>query len=202
MKLYYLKGACSLVPHVALEMIGAAYEVVPQSREFLKSPEYLALNPQGQIPLLIDGDVVLSQNIAILSYLNAIHPEAKLFGSETIAGKAQTMRWLAFLNADLHKAFSALFHLPNGLDESAKELLRQNARENILRMLAQCDEQLSQHAWLGEAFSVADIYLYVILRWCNGLQIEYQSLSHLPTFYQKVEAKPAVQTVLKVQGLL
>lgn len=54
--LYYLKGACSLVPHVALEWAQASYRAQEVSRETLKTPEYLALNPQGAVPLLQDGD--------------------------------------------------------------------------------------------------------------------------------------------------
>lgn len=65
MKLYYLPGACSLVPHIALEWIGKPYEAEAVSREKIKSAEYLALNPQGAVPLLIDGDLALSQNAAI-----------------------------------------------------------------------------------------------------------------------------------------
>ena len=64
MKLYYLKGACSLVPHVALAWIGKPYEAIETSYELIKSPDYLALNPLGLVPLLVDDDFVLSQNIA------------------------------------------------------------------------------------------------------------------------------------------
>ena len=72
------------------------------------------MNPQGAVPLLVDGDLVLSQNVAILAYLDARFPEARLFGSDTIEGKARAWRWLAFLNADVQGLRPALPHSPLG----------------------------------------------------------------------------------------
>ena len=69
MKLYYFAGACSLADHIVLEWIGEPYETVRMTLASVKSPEYLALNPNGTVPLLVDGDFVLTQNVAILSYL-------------------------------------------------------------------------------------------------------------------------------------
>ncbi len=70
MKLYYMAGACSLVPHTALEWSGVAYDAQAMKLADTKTPEYLALNPQGAVPLLVDGEFVLPQNVAILSYLD------------------------------------------------------------------------------------------------------------------------------------
>ncbi len=95
MKLFYLPGACSMVPHTALQWIGQPYEAKAVTHAQTKEPAYLAMNPQGAVPLLVDGDLVLSQNVAILAYLDARFPEARLFGSDTIEGKARAWRWLA-----------------------------------------------------------------------------------------------------------
>jgi glutathione S-transferase len=65
MKLYYFPGACSLATHVVLEWLGAPYETVKLDHAGTKSPEFLKLNPNGAVPLLVDGDFVLSQNAAI-----------------------------------------------------------------------------------------------------------------------------------------
>ena len=109
MKLYGLVGACSFVPHVALEWIkereNTDYEFEAVTRELIKSPEFLALNPRGAVPVLVDGDLVLSQNQAILHYLDELYPNAKLFGSKTVRDKAKAARWLAFFNSDIHKSF-------------------------------------------------------------------------------------------------
>ena len=203
MKLYYLKGACSLVPHVALAWIGKSYEAIETSYELIKSPDYLALNPLGLVPLLVDDDFVLSQNIAILSYLDHLYPEAALFGSQTARDKARAMQWLAFCNADLHKAFVPLFRLPDYAkdNQTLTDEIRQTAREHILKLLMIADDYLGRQIFLGENISVADVYLYVELRWCKALGIDYSVLRNLEPFYQRVEANQGVQTVLKAQGL-
>src|SRR5262245_4707596 len=109
MKLYYVPGACSLADHIVLEWIGEPHETVKMTWAGVKSREYLALNPDGAVPLLIDGDYALTQNAAILCYLADRHPEARLLGDGTPRGRAEVMKWLAFLNSDLHPAFKPIF---------------------------------------------------------------------------------------------
>lgn len=203
MKLYYLKGACSLVVHIALEWIGKPFDAVEVSREHIKSPEYLALNPQGTVPLLQDGDFVLSQNVAILSYLDDLYPETKLFGSATAQDKAKAMKWLAFCHADLHKAFEPIFRPPVYVQDNEELLkrIRQSAGQQILDLLAIADDCLSKQIFLGERISVADAYLYVVLRWCNGLGLDYSHLRNLAAFYRRVGENTGVQAALKTQGL-
>lgn len=203
MKLFYLPGACSMVPHTALQWIGQPYEAKAVTHAQTKEPAYLAMNPQGAVPLLVDGDLVLSQNVAILAYLDARFPEARLFGSDTIEGKARAWRWLAFLNADVHKAFGQLFRTPPWAEEeSVKNAMQQAARAQIAGMLKQADDQLANHAWLGgEEISVADIYLYVILRWANGLSVDLSQMKHLDEFQKRVAADPGVREVCTQEGL-
>ena len=202
MKLYYMKGACSMVPHTALEWIGKPYEAQGVTLPETKTPEYLAMNPQGAVPLLIDGELALSQNVAILQYLDALNPQAKLFGSTDEVAKARAWRWLAFLNADVHKAFGPLFHLPDYVkDEGVKADMQQAARASIVRMLGQADAHLASHPWLGDAISVADVYLFVILRWAKGMKIDLSSLPNLAGFFDRVAADPGVQKVMADEGV-
>lgn len=203
MKLYYLTGACSFVPHTALEWIGQPYEAEAVSLEQLKSAEYLALNPQGAVPLLIDGDFVLSQNTAILSYLADLYPNAQLYGSQTAQGKAKASRWLAFFNSDVHNAFMVLFRVPayaQGNDELIAKI-RQTATQTILNYLAIADEYLVQYPFFGENISVADVYFYVMLGWAKKLGIDFSHLSNIPAFIERVEADKGVDTVRIREGL-
>ncbi|WP_386692014.1 MULTISPECIES: glutathione S-transferase family protein [unclassified Lonepinella] len=203
MKLYYLKGSCSTVPHIALEWIGQPYEAIEATREFIKTPEYLSLNPQGAVPLLLDGDFALSQNVAILSYLDDLYPDAQIFGSKTVQDKAKAMKWLAFCNADLHKTFGAFFHQPAYAEgnETLIQQIRQATAEKILTLLSIADDHLARHLFLGERISVADAYLYTILRWCHLIGVDYSDLRNLVAFYQRVGQNAGVQSVLKQQGL-
>lgn len=203
MKLYYLPGACSFVPHTALEWIGKPYEAEAISREKLKSPEYLALNPQGAVPLLVDGDLVLSQNAAILAYLDECYPEAELFGSRTVRDKAKARRWLAFFNSDVHKAFVPLFRVPDyaqGNDELVAKI-RQNAAENVLNYLEIANTHLEHHQFFGEKISVADVYLYTMLGWASMLGLNFSHLRQLKPFCERVQANQGVQNVRQQEGL-
>lgn len=207
MKLYGLPGACSFVPHVALEWLKArenvAYEFEAATRELIKSPEFLALNPRGAVPVLIDGDLVLSQNQAILHYLDELYPNAKLFGSKTVRDKAKAARWLAFFNSDVHKSFVPLFRLPSYAkdNEALAQTIRQQAVEQILDQLAVANEHLESHIYFGETISVADTYLYIMLNWCRAVGIDFSHLTQLSPFMQRIEADQAVENVREIEGL-
>ena len=207
MKLYGLIGACSFVPHVALEWVKAHshenYEFEAVSREFIKSSEFLALNPRGAVPLLVDGDLVLSQNQAILHYLDERFPEAKLFGSKTMRDKAKASRWLAFFNSDVHKSFVPLFRLPSYAEgnEAFTKTIRQQAAEQVLEQLAVANEHLESHIFFGEAISVADVYLYIMLNWCRLLGLDFSHLTQLSPFMQRVEVDSGVNAVRLAEGL-
>lgn len=207
MKLYGLVGACSFVPHVALEWVKAQtqqdYEFQAVSREFIKSAEYLALNPRGAVPLLVDGDLALSQNQAILHYLDEVYPEAKLFGSKTARDKAKAARWLSFFNADVHKSFVPLFRLPSYAEgnEELTKTIRQQAAEQILDQLATANAHLENHIYFGESISVADVYLYIMLNWCRRLGLDFSHLEQLSAFMQRVESDKGVDNVREQEGL-
>ncbi|MEG9487693.1 glutathione S-transferase family protein [Mannheimia indoligenes] len=207
MKLYGLVGACSFVPHVALEWVklhaNQDYEFQAVSREFIKSPEYLALNPRGAVPLLVDGDLVLSQNQAIVHYLDEIYPDAKLFGSKTARDKAKAARWLAYFNADVHKSFVPLFRLPSYAEgnEELIKTIRQQAAEQVLEQLTVANEHLESHIFFGESISVADVYLYIMLNWCRRLGLDFSHLPQLSAFMQRVEADKGVDNVREQEGL-
>ncbi|WHP47634.1 glutathione S-transferase family protein [Mannheimia bovis] len=207
MKLYGLVGACSFVPHVALEWVklhaNQDYEFQAVSRECIKTPEFLALNPRGAVPLLVDGDLVLSQNQAIVHYLDELYPDAKLFGSKTARDKAKAARWLAYFNADVHKSFVPLFRLPSYAEgnEELIKTIRQQAAEQILDQLATANEHLENHIFFGESISVADVYLYIMLNWCRRLGLDFSHLSQLSAFMQRVEADKGVDNVREQEGL-
>ena len=106
--LYSKPGACSLADHIVLRWAGAPFDVRIVDATQMKEPPFLALNPAGAVPVLVDGDWVLTQNAAILNYLADRCPEAGLGGDGSPEGRAEVNCWLALLNADLHPAFHPL----------------------------------------------------------------------------------------------
>ncbi len=204
MKLYYMPGACSLASHIALEWIGARYETVHVARESLKSPEYLRVNPSGAVPALVEDDGwTLTENIAILNYLGDRFPDSDVIADRTPRGRAELNRWVGFLNSDVHKAFVPLFRPSRFIDDEAQHAAVQaRARANIRPLLERIDRHLDGRDWLlGDQRSLADPYLYVILRWAGKHGVDLSGLDRLAAFRQRMEADPAVQTALKAEGL-
>lgn len=202
LKLYYIKGVCSLVPHIALEWAKVDYQLQEVSRTDVKEPAYLALNPLGAVPLLQDGDWALSQNIAILDYLHELYPQAKIFGAGDIKAQAKARQWLAFANSDLHKTFGGLFKPATFVkDEAAQSQVREMAAEKVKALYAIADNVLANQDYLTGELTIADVYLYVTLRWAKGLQLDLSHCKSLEAFYQRVESNAGVQAALKQQGL-
>jgi glutathione S-transferase len=197
MKLYYLPGACSLADHIVFEWIGAPFETVKLDRPALRSPEFLALNPSGAVPVLVDGDFVLTQNAAILFYLAERYPQAQLLGDGSLRGRVEVMRWLGILNSDVHPAFKPIF-APGRFhpDADAAAVLAEAARTQIRQHLERIDPQLRGRDWLVERRSIADPYLFVMLRWSRRFQIELGGLDNLTRFFERMQADPGVRAAL------
>jgi glutathione S-transferase len=202
MKLYTSPGACSMADHIVLEWTGRPYTTQLVSREHRASPEFRKLNPAGAVPVFEDGDWVLTQNAAILNYLADKFPEAKLGGDGTPKGRAEVNRWLGFLNADMHPAFKPMFGSTAYLgDEGAIEQTRNAARKQLRGLFERCDAQLGKHDWLAGSRSIADPYLFVMLRWAKGVKVDLSGLENLAKFEQRMRADAGVQKVLKDEGI-
>jgi glutathione S-transferase len=196
MKLYYFAGACSLADHIVLEWIGTPYETVRMTRESVKSPEFLTLNPYGTVPVLTDGDFVLTQNVAVLTYLAELHPEAKLLGDGTPRGRAEVMRWLGFLNSDLHPTFKPIFapgHFVH--DPEAASDLADGARLHVRGYLNSIDRRIDGRRWIAGRRSIADPYLFVLLRWAIR-KVGLDGFANLARFVARMYDDEAVQAVL------
>jgi glutathione S-transferase len=194
MKLYYFPGSCALADHVVLEWIGAPYETVKLDRAAVKSPEFLALNPSGAVPVLVDGDFVLTQNAAILCYLAELHPQARLYGDGTARGRAEVMRWLGVLNSDVHPAFKPIFQPARfHPDAAAAGILADTARAQVRKFFELLDNRLRGRDWLVDARSIADPYLFVMLRWSRRIGIESSGLDNLARFFERMQAALASQ---------
>ena len=202
MKLYTSPGACSLADHIALHWADAPFEVQVVSRAEKKQPEFLAMNPAGAVPVLTEGDWVMTQNAAILNYIADLHPEAKLTGDGTPKGHAEVNRWLAFLNADVHPAFHPMFGSAGYLGEDAEVKAKENARKKLRGYFERIDAQLEGKEWLTGQRSIADPYLFVVTQWARKMDVDLTGLDRLAAFDQRMAADPGVHAAMKAEGLL
>ena len=203
MKLYTTPGACSLADHIALQWTGAPFEAQVVSREQRRQLDFLALNPDGAVPVLQNGDWVLTQNAAILNYIADKFPEAKLGGDGSPESRAEVNRWLAFVNSDLHPAFKPIFGSTSYLgDQAFIEKSQDNARKQLRGMFERADAQLAGKDWLTGARSIVDPYLFVVTQWAKKTGVDLSGLDNLARFDARMAADPGVQAALKAEGLL
>ena len=201
-KLYYSPGACSLADHIVLEWIGKPYEAVRVSREERRTPAYLALNPAGAVPVFEEDGWVLTQNAAILGYLADTHPEARLGGDGSARSRAEVNRWLATCNSDIHPAFHPLFGANAWLeDEALLEKGKDAARAKLRGLFERVDAQLAGRDWLAGTRSIADPYLFVVLRWARAMHVDLAGLGNVERFFNAMVGDAGVRRALEQEGL-
>ncbi len=202
MKLYTKPGACSTADHIALQWTGQPFEVKVMTAAEMKAPDYLAINPSGAVPAIQDGDFILTQNAAILGYIADRYPQAGLGGDGSPQQRAEAARWLAFVNSDVHPAFTPLFAPGKFIaDETAFDAIKAAARKRLRGLFETADRRLEGRQWLAGFRSFADPYLYITLRWARNVGVDLDGLDNLAAFRQRMEADPGVQAALKAEGL-
>lgn len=202
MKLYSKPGACSTADHIALQWTGQPFEVELLDKDTLRAPAYLAINPAGSVPTLVDGSFVLTQNAAIMGYIADSYPQAGLGGDGSPQQRAEANRWLAFVNSDVHPAFSPLFAPAKFIaDDSQYDAIRDAARKRLRGLFETANRQLADKPWLAGFRSYADAYFYITLRWAAGAKVDLTGLDNLAAFKTRMEADTGVQAALKAEGL-
>ena len=192
MKLYYAPGTCSLSPYIALMEAGLPFEAVrvdTKTHQLAAGGDYHRINPKGYVPTLefADGSR-LTEGPAIVQWIADQRPERRLAPPAGTMERYRLVEWLNFVSTELHKQYSPLFN-PK-MPEEAKALFRDKLKQRC----AWVDGQLSGHSFLlGEDFSVADGYLYVVTRWARPSGVDLSGLEHLDAFMARVAARPAVQ---------
>lgn len=202
MKLYTMPGACSLATHIVLEWIGDPHEAKQVNHDEIKTPDFLALNPAGAVPVLEDAGWVLTQNAAILNYLVDRYPEAGLGGDGAPRTRAEINRWLGMLNADMHPAFKPMFGATGYLDDEATiERTKTNARATLRVEFERVDDQLATHDWLAGPRSPADAYLFVMTRWARAMRVDLAGLDHLAAWFDRMREDSGVRRAMQAEGL-
>jgi len=209
LKLYYAPGACSFIPHVLLETTGAAFEpiAVKLHKGEQQSPEYKAINPRGQVPVLVDDGQVVTQILAIIGYLNDRFPEMGYLPAEPLA-RARVMETLAWMNNTVHPTFTHIFMPQKFTDNAAIHGDLRSHSTGLYRGLLGELQALVQRAlaagqpWLGgDKFGPLDAYTLTLTRWGSMAGINPLDYPDLWAFVQKVAAEPGVARVIERERL-
>jgi glutathione S-transferase len=200
-QLYYSPGACSLAPHIVLREAGAAFDLVKVStktHELEAGGDFYAINPKGYVPALgLPGGEVLTEGPAISQYIADLHPAANLAPPAGTLERARVQEWLTFIGTELHKSFAPMF-TPGATDEQ-----KARAKDQIVSRMGFVEKALSdgRSYLVGDSFTVADAYLFVIANWARFIGMDFAPWPSLAAFQGRVAARPAVQAALKAEGL-
>jgi glutathione S-transferase len=200
MKLYYSPGACSLSPHIVLNEAGLPYtaeKVDLKSKKTESGADYTAVNSKGAVPaLVLDGGGVLTEGAAIVQYLADQKPDSGLAPRPGSLERYRLMEILNFIATEVHKSFGPLFNPKASADWKAGAIANIEAKFNWLSGILADKKFL-----LGDGFTVADAYLFTVLRWTANVKIDLAKWPVLAAYFARVAARPKVQAALKAEGL-
>jgi glutathione S-transferase len=208
-QLHYFPGNASFAPHVLLEELGAPFELVYVDRTVAahKSPAYLKLNPNGLIPVLVDGSLVLYETAAICLHLADTHPQARLAPEPGTPERAHFYKWLAWMTNTLQSALTIYFYPGRWVNEgnaAGAAEVKAHAEAKIGTLLDQMDAQLASHGrdWFsGERYSALDPYAFLLCRWTRGFARPARGLPRLGPYLERMLARAAVQRALAKEKL-
>jgi glutathione S-transferase len=201
MKLYYMAGSCSLASHIALYESGIKFETAALDRKTRKTSdghEFDEINSKGYVPaLLLDDGQVLTENVAVLLYIADRNPAAGLAPAAGTLERYRLIEWLAFINSEIHKNYAPLFY------PTAGEETKQFTRTNLAKRLDWLNTALGPRKFLaGEGFTVADAYLFTVLRWSPRVGIDLATWANLKRYHDELAGRPKIVAALKAESPL
>ena len=193
MKLYFSPGACSLADQIALIEAGLAFDSeavdIPTKRT-ASGADFREVNPKGYVPaLVLDDGRIITENIAVLDWIADQSPALRPAGP---LGRTRLLEMLAFISTEIHRAFKPLWHAGDAADG-------QEARDSVAALLQFASTQMQGDYLFGDSLSVADCYLFVMLRWADRFDVTTPEA--LLRLRRRMEARPSVQAALAREGL-
>ena len=198
MKLYYSPGACSLSPHIALLEAGLPYDLVKvdvRAKKLENGDDFLKVNPKGQVPVLqLDNGELVTEGPVIVQIIADQASAKNLAPARDSAERYKLLEWLNFITTELHKNFSPLFQPV--IPDDVKNFFR----DRIKGKFKYADSQLGQDYLMGKQFTVADGYLFVMLKWAERTGMDLSEFKNLTAFKDRVAARPNVKAALDMEA--
>jgi glutathione S-transferase len=199
LKLYYVPGTCALCPHIVLREAGLDYSLDKVGRDDKKTEtgdDYTAINPKTNVPALtMKNGQILTEVAVIVQYLADQAPEKKLAPPTGTLERYRLQEWLNFISSEIHKGCSPLFN-PK-LKDDAKAILMPRLKQRI----GYAAHALADQEYLMGSYTVADAYLFTVLRWAPRLGFDLLPWPVLKGYMERIAARPAVRAAMKEEGL-
>ena len=202
--LFYSPNTCSLASHIVLEEIGVDYEArrVDFSANAQRSPDYLALNPKGRVPVLVSERGVLTETPAILAFLAQSFPQAGLAPLDDPFAFAELQAFNSYICSTLHVAHAHKIRGARWVDDpAAQEAMRRKVPESVAACFELIENGMLRGPWvMGETYSVADPYLFTVAQWMEGDGVDPARFPHVIGHRARMMERPAVARAVAAQG--
>jgi len=200
MNLYYAPGACSLAPHIVMREAGFPVELkkVDLKAKQFEGGDYKQVNGKGYVPAVkLDDGSVLTEAPVIMQYLADQKPDTGLAPKAGSMDRYRLQEWLNFITSELHKGMGNFFN------PAITEDWRKAVTDRLSIRMDWLSKQLEGRKYLmGDKFTVADAYLFVILNWAAPSKFDLSKWPTLQEYHKRVAARPKVQEALKAEGLV
>ncbi|TPG86242.1 glutathione transferase GstA [Pseudomonas mandelii] len=198
MKLYYAPHACSLAPHIVLRELGLPFELIHvdnTTKRTASGEDFLAINSKGYVAALqLDNGQVLTEGPAILQYLADLRPEANLAAANGTFERVRLQECLNFISTEIHGGLGWLFS--SQFPDEVKALIKEKLFKRFV-VLSQALER--QDYLMADGFSIADAYLFTVLRWAHLFAIDLDQWPALVRFQVRIDQRPAVKAALAAE---
>jgi glutathione S-transferase len=206
-QLHYFPANANAAPHMLLEEIGARYALVlvDRAKNAQKSSEYLKINPNGRIPALVDGNLIVSEAAAIVLHLVDQHADAGLAPPVGSPERATFYQWLTFLTNSLQEELM-IWQYPDrlaGTDAYAAGVVKLGAEARADRFLDVIEDHLEANGplFLGNRLSAVDFYLVMLSRWARPMARSPRSRPGIARLLDRVTALPSVRRAYEQEGI-
>jgi len=200
MKLFYKPGACSLASHIALRESGMDFSLVGvdlAKKQLENGEDFWQVNPKGQVPaLLLDDNTLLTEGVAIMQYIADTKADRQLLAPAGSIARYKTLEWLNYIATELHKGFTPLFR------PDTPEDFKPTVRALLEKKLSYVNDSLRGDEWIsGNRFTIADGYLFTVLRWARAVKLDMSGLKNIEAYMARVAARPGVTAAMAAEGL-
>jgi glutathione S-transferase len=207
MKFYYSPGACSLASHIVMCELGMTYTLdkVNLADKTCSNGTYLTVNANGYVPALqTDKNEVITEGVAIMSYLADQKPEANLIPKAGTMDRYKMTQTLNFIATELHKNYSPIWAAKRiSANESVQTAVTDFYKANLSNRFDYINQILAKNEFIfGNTFTVADAYLFTVLNWNKMLGIDTSRWSSIDAYMTKIFKRPSVQKAMKEEGIL
>jgi glutathione S-transferase len=202
-KLFYAPHTCALASHIALEEVGADYDLarIDIDANDHRKPEYLAINPKGRVPTLLTERGILTETPAILVFIAQSFPQARLAPVEDPFAFARIQEFNSYLCATAHVAHAHRMRGARWVDDaSAIAAMQRKVPQNVSECFGLIERNMLRGPWvMGDSYTICDAYLFTLAQWLEADGVDLSALPKVTEHRRLVSQRPATMRAIAAE---